>query len=178
MVVMATVAAEAHAGRLNASAKRVILKGCLRRKVGGLTLAALMLTGITFFSASDASAQRRGFRRGVVVRPVRIYRPYYGYGIRPFGWGGYGYYNNWYGDSFYNPYNQYVFSNPEDAAQTAYSQGFRTGEEDGRKNKSFSFERSHYYKEAGFSNFAEVYRRNFSRGYRGGFETGSGRSDS
>jgi hypothetical protein len=72
----------------------------------------------------------------------------------------------------YLRYNQYVFDNPEKAAQSAYNQGIKTGRDDGKKRKSYSPERSHYYREAGFGNFGEVYRRNFSRGYQFGYRGG------
>jgi hypothetical protein len=142
----------------------------ITHKLGGLALAALMLTGITIFSTMDVTAQRRIGRRPVVivrqVSPYRYYRPF-----RPFGWYGYGY--GFYNDSFYNPYSQYIFDNSEEAARKAANQGYKTGEEDGRKSKSFSFERSHFYKEAGFGNFGEVYRKNFARGYENGFAAGT-----
>lgn len=150
-------------------------------KLGGLALAALMLTGITIFSTTDVAAQRRVGRRPVViVRPVspyRFYRPF-----RPFGWYGYGYgfYDNGFYNpysSFYNPYSQYIFDNSEEAARKAANQGYKTGEEDGRKNKSFSFERSHFFKEAGFGNFGEVYRKNFAGGYEQGFAAGTARAE-
>lgn len=150
----------------------------ISRKLGGFTLAALLLTGITFFSATEASAQRRGGRRVVVVRPVVT--PYWGY--RPFGWSGYGWYDRFGYDRFgydsfaYNRYNQYVFDNSEEAARKAYNQGVKTGEEDGRKRKTFSYERSHYFKEAGFGNFGEVYRRSFARGYQAGYRVGADRA--
>ena len=141
----------------------------LSHKLLGLAFVAMMLTGITIFSTTNAQAQRRFYR------PVRVYRPYYGSGYgfgRPFGWG-YGWNNGFYGDSFYNPYSQYVFTNSESAADHGYDQGFKTGKDDGKKNKSFSFERSHYYQEAGFGNFGEVYRRNFARGYQSGYRDSS-----
>lgn len=140
-------------------------------KIGGFILAALMLTGVVFFSSTTAEAQTRVRRPVVVYRPYyRVYRPNRLY--RPFGW----YDNGWYNNSWYNPYSQYIFNNSEQAAQKGYEQGVKTGEEDGRKNKSFSFERSHYYKEAGFGNFGEVYRRYFARGYENGYREGAARA--
>ena len=59
----------------------------------------------------------------------------------------------------------------------AYKDGFKTGKDDGKKAKSFDPQRSHYFKEAGFGNFADVYRPNFSRGYQDGYRVGqSGRA--
>ena len=116
---------------------------------------------------------RWGRRRVVIVNPYR-YRIY-----RPFGFG----YRNWWGYPYgypygYDPYafryNHYVFDNSDEAAGQAYKDGFKTGKDDGKKDKSYSPERSHYFKEAGFGNFAEVYRFQFSRGYQDGYRTGQG----
>lgn len=142
------------------------MKGKYLRKVGGLALTLLMLVGIAFVSSGEAQAQRR---RGVIVRsyPYRIYRPF-GFGYRswwgyPYGWGAYP----------YGYYSHYVFDNSEEAGYQAYKDGFKTGKDDGKKDKSFDPQRSHYFKEAGFGNFAEVYRSNFSRGYQEGYRVGS-----
>ena len=145
------------------------MKGKYLRKIGGLALTALMLFGVGFLSSSEAQAQHR--RRVVIVRPFpyRIYRPF-GFGYR--NWWGYPYgygYDPW-GYDF--RYNYYVFDNSEKAAYQAYNDGFKTGKDDGKKNKSFDPQRSHYFKEAGFGNFAEVYRPNFSRGYEDGYRVG------
>jgi hypothetical protein len=125
------------------------MKGKYLRRLGGLILATLMLAGIAFISPSSVQAQRR--RRIVVVRPI----------YRPFGTWGYGY--RWWGYDPWSPYGgmyrQYVFS--------------KTGKDDGKKNKSYDPQRSHYYHDSGFGNFAEVYRSGFSRGYQEGYQTGS-----
>ena len=150
------------------------MKGKYLRKMGGLALTALMLFGIAFVSSSEAQAQRR--RRVVIVRPYpyRIYRPF-GFGYRnwwgyPYDWG----YDPW-GYDF--RYNHYVFDNADKAVGQAYKDGFKTGKDDGKKDKSFDPQRSHYFKEAGFGNFADVYRPNFSRGYQDGYRAGqSGRA--
>jgi hypothetical protein len=146
------------------------MKGKYLRKIGGLALTALMLFGVAFVSSSEAQAQSRR-RRIVIVRPYpyRIYRPF-GFGYRnwwgyPYGWG----YDPW-GYDF--RYNHYVFDNSEKAATQAYKDGFKTGKDDGKKNKSFDPQRSHYFKEAGFGNFADVYRPQFSRGYQDGYRVG------
>ena len=142
------------------------MKGKYLRKIGGLALTALMLFGIAFVSSTEAQAQHR--RRVVIVRPYpyRIYRP--------FGFG----YRNWWGYPYgYDPYSfgysHYVFDNSDEAGSQAYKDGFKTGKDDGKKDKSFDPQRSHYFKEAGFGNFAEVYRSSFSRGYDEGYRVGS-----
>ena len=144
------------------------MKGKYLRKIGGLALTALMLFGIAFVSSTEAQAQHR--RRVVIVRPYpyRIYRPF-GFGYRNW-WGypyGYGY------DPYSFGYSHYVFDNSDEAGSQAYNDGFKTGKDDGKKNKSFDPQRSHYFKEAGFGNFAEVYRSSFSRGYDEGYRVGS-----
>ena len=136
------------------------MKGKYLRRIGGLILATLMLAGIAFISPTDVQAQRR--RRIVIVRPYpyRFYRPFGPWGYDP--WSPYG-----------NMYRQYVFNNGDDAVDRGYKDGFKTGKEDGKKSKSFNPERSHYYRDSGFGNFAEVYRSGFSRGYQEGYTVGS-----
>ncbi|HJS23679.1 MAG TPA: hypothetical protein VJ751_04850 [Pyrinomonadaceae bacterium] len=148
------------------------MKGKYLRKIGGLALTALMLFGVAFVSSTEAQAQHR--RRVVIVRPYpyRIYRPFgfrnwWGY---PYGWG----YDPW--SSNYR-YNHYVFDNSDEAAGQAYKDGFKTGKSDGKKDKSYDPQRSHYFKEAGFGNFAEIYRNNFSRGYQDGYRVGGAERD-
>lgn len=147
------------------------MKGKYLRRIGGLILTALLLTGIAFVSPSDVQAQGR--RRVVIVRPYpyRIYRPfgfgrYWGYPYGRFGWG----YDPW--SPYGSYYSRYVFDNSEQAVGQAYEDGFKTGKDDGKKAKSYSPERSHYFKESGFGNFAEEYRSGFSRGYREGYRVG------
>src|SRR5689334_2155727 len=143
------------------------MKGKYLRKIGGLALSGLMLFGVAYLSSSEAQAQGR--RRVVIVRsyPYRIYRPF-GFGYRS--WWGYPY---GYGPWGYGAYGHYVFDNSEEAGSQAYNDGFKTGRDDGKKNKSFDPQRSHYFKEAGFGNFAEVYRSSFSRGYDEGYRVGN-----
>ena len=129
----------------------------LGRKIGGFVLAVLMLAGVGIASGTSAQAQGRGRGRVIIVRP---YRPF-----RPFGYR-YGYYGPY---GFDNQYSQYVFSNTEAADNQGYQDGFKTGSEDGRKHKSFDPERSHYFHDAGFGNYAGAFREGFSRGYRDGF---------
>ena len=149
------------------------MKGKYLRRIGGFALTLLMLVGIAFVSPGEAQAQRR---RVVIVRsnPYRIYRPF-GFGYRswwgyPYGWG----YDPW--SPYGSYYRHYVFDNSEEASGQAYQDGYKTGKDDGKKNKSFDPQRSHYFKEAGFGNFAEVYRTNFSRGYQDGYRVGSERA--
>jgi hypothetical protein len=128
-----------------------------------------MLFGIVFVSAfvstSEVQAQTKGRKRVVIVR--RIYRPF-GWGHR--NWWGYPY--GWGHDPWSFRYNHYVFDDSEEAVEQAHKDGFKTGKDDGKKDKSYSPERSHYFKEAGFGNFGEVYRSAFSRGYEQGYRAG------
>ena len=137
------------------------MKGRSLKKVGGFILAALMLSGVAFVSAGTVEAQHR--RRVIIVRPYRSfgYRSWWG---RPYGYYPYGY------DPY--RYNQYVFGSTDSAVKHGYEQGFKTGKDDGKKAKSFDPERSHYFQEAGFGNFGEVYRAAFSRGYHEGYRVG------
>jgi|SRR5215213_5613123 len=151
------------------------MKGKYLRRIGGLALGALMLFGVMFVSSNDVQAQRNQRRRVVIVRPYpyRIYRPF-GFGYRNW-WGyPYGYPYDW-GYDPWSPgfrYSHYVFDNSEKAEERGYKDGFKTGKDDGKKDKSYSPQRSHYFKEAGFGNFAEVYRSAFSRGYQDGYRVG------
>jgi len=139
------------------------MKGKYLRRIGGLILSTLMLAGIVFVSPASVEAQRR--RRIVIVRPYpyRFYRPYY--------WGYDPYWSPW--SPYGNYYSHYVFDSGQEAMNQAYKDGFKTGRDDGKKNKSFDPERSHYFKEAGFGNFAEVYRPSFVRGYQEGYRAGN-----
>lgn len=153
------------------------MKGKYFRKIGGFVLAMLMLSGIAFVSATTAEAQGR---RRVIVRSGshRFYRPY-GFRYRnrwdAFGYDRWGYnrYDPWSPYGSRSQYRQYVFDNSEKAVNSGYKQGFKTGRDDGKKAKSFSFQRSHYFREAGFGNFGEAYRTGFSRGYQEGYRAGS-----
>jgi hypothetical protein len=155
------------------------MKGKYFKRIGGFILAALMLSGIAFVSSSTVQAQTR---RRVIVRPYpyRIYRRFDAFGYDRWGydrfgrdrWGNYRFgYDPW--SPYGSAYRQYVFRDSEAALNQGYSQGFKTGKDDGKKAKSFSPQRSHYYHDAGFGNFAEVYRSGFSRGYQEGFTVGS-----
>jgi hypothetical protein len=111
----------------------------------------------------------------IIVRPnpYRVYRPF-GLGYRsrwdyPYGYNRWGY-DPW--SPYGSQYRQYVFDNSEKAVNQGYKDGFKTGKDDGKKAKSFNPERSHYFHDAGFGNFAEVYRSGFSRGYQEGYRVG------
>ena len=140
------------------------MKGKYLRRIGGLALTALMLFGVGFVSSSEVQAQRRG--RVVIVRPYSSfgwgYRGWWGY---PYGWG--------YGPYGYGVrYGHYVFGDSVGADNQGFEDGLKTGRDDGKKDKSFSPQRSHYFKDAGFGNFADSYRSGFSRGYEEGYRTG------
>ena len=138
------------------------MKGNYMRRIGGLIFAISMIAGVAFISPSTAEAQRR---RIVIVRPYRYYSPLRrNWGYNPWGYDPFGYRSY---------YSHYIFDNGDEAANEGYKDGFKTGKDDGKKHKSFSFERSHYFKEAGFGNFGEVYRSSFSRGYDEGYRVGS-----
>lgn len=141
------------------------MKGRYLRRIGGLALTALMLLGVGFASASEAEAQQRR-RRIVIVRPYHPFgwghRGWWGY---PYGWG----YDPW---AYEMRYRRYVFDNSEEAVKQGHKDGFKTGKDDGKKAKSYNPQRSHYYKEAGFGNFGEVYRDAFSTGYEEGYRVG------
>jgi hypothetical protein len=142
------------------------VKGKYLRKIGGLVFSALVVFGVAFVSTSEAEAQTTQRRRVIIVRPI----------YRPFGWG----YRHWWGHPWgYDPwshnsfrYNHYVFDDSEEAVEQAHKDGFKTGKNDGKKEKSYNPQRSHYFKEAGFGNFGEVYRSAFVRGYADGYRVG------
>ena len=163
------------------------MKGKYLKRIGGFVLATLMLSGIALVSSSTVQAQGRR----VIVRPgaYRVYRPFgyrrfdvFGYdrwGYDRFGYDRFGR-DRWGNDARYDPwspygsvYRQYVFRDSESAVNQGYSQGFKTGKDDGKKAKNFSPQRSHFYHDAGFGNFAEVYRSGFSKGYQDGYRVGA-----
>jgi hypothetical protein len=127
------------------------------RKLIGFLLAALLLTGIMLLAGTTAAAQLRQQRRVIVVQPVRPFGD-------PF----------WQQRRFnrYRYYSQYFFSNSDKAEGQGYKDGLKTGKEDGKKMKSFDPERSHYYSDSGFGNFAQDYRSGFSSGYQQGYREG------
>ena len=128
------------------------MRGKYLRRFGGLVLAALLLPGmITLLVSTPAQGQRR-----VVV--VRTYRPFY----RPF-WGRPWGYDPYF--DYYSRYSQYVFRSSDAAYSQGFHDGMRTGESDAQHQRSYDPQRSHYFQEAGFGNFGEVYRSGFEHGY-------------
>jgi hypothetical protein len=167
------------------------MKGKYLKRIGGFVLAALMLSGTAFVSSSTVQAQGRqgqqGQRRVVIVRPnpYRFYRRFDVFGYDAWGYDRWGFdrfgYDRWgsqrydrygLGSPYGSYYRQYVFDNSDKAVNQGYKDGFKTGKDDGKKAKSFNPQRSHFYRDAGFGNFAEVYRSGFSRGYQEGFRVG------
>ncbi|MFN2578146.1 MAG: hypothetical protein ABR607_10700 [Pyrinomonadaceae bacterium] len=139
------------------------MKGKYLRKLGSLVLTLLVLPGvIALFSSTNAEAQRRVI---IVRRPVygRFYNPWRVY--RPFGWGYDPYFD------YYSRYGHYVFNNSDTAFNQGYEDGSKTGRHDAKDRKTYNPQRSHYYQEAGYGNFGEVYRSGFLRGYADGFRS-------
>jgi hypothetical protein len=135
------------------------MRGKYLRRFGGLTLAALLAPGVVgLLSSTTAEAQRR-----VVI--VRTYRPFY----RPWGWRrpfGYDPYFD-----YYSRYGHYVFRSSDAAYSQGYHDGVKTGEGDVKHSRSYDPQRSHYFQEAGFGNFGEVYRSGFVHGYADGYRS-------
>ena len=149
------------------------MKGKYIKRIGSFILATLLLSGVVVASSATAEAQTRRSKRVIIVRPnpYRIHRPfgYRSWWGNPYGYDRWGY-DPWSPYGF--RYRQYVFDNSEKAVAQAYKDGFKTGKDDGKKAKSYSPQRSHYYKEAGFGNFGEIYRSGFARGYQDGYRVG------
>jgi len=107
----------------------------------------------------DASTQ--AFREGFVRGYDQGYRQYAGnYGNGGYRNDGYygngGYRNGGYGNGNYN--NQEL--------NAGYQQGINTGSDDGRRNKTYSPERSRYYQNARTQAFREGFIRGYDAGYR------------
>ncbi|HJZ83462.1 MAG TPA: hypothetical protein VKD91_24040 [Pyrinomonadaceae bacterium] len=137
------------------------MKGKYLRKFGALILTLLVLPGaVALLSSTTVQAQRRVI---IVRRP--IYRPFYNpwWGYREWG------YNPYF--DYYSRYGQYVFDNSETAFSRGYQDGLKTGEGDAKHRRTYDPQRSHYYQEAGFGNFGEVFRSGFLRGYAAGFRS-------
>lgn len=144
----------------------------LLRGIRNLLLGALLVFGVTAFAHADANAQGRfrgGFRGGfhgggfhtrVFIGPRFGYPGPYYYGYR------YGYPYGYYGS-----YGQYVFGDSVAADSQGYHDGLKTGEDDAHNRRSYDPERSHYFKDSGFGNFADAYRDGFERGYEAGFRS-------
>jgi hypothetical protein len=117
----------------------------LFRRIVGFLLATLLLMGMLLATSVTVAAQRRVQRRVIVIRPIDRFRDY-------------GRFNR------YDYYSHYTFRNSESAYNEGYKDGRSTGEADGRKDKTYDPERSHYFEEAGYGNFAEAYREGFTNG--------------
>jgi hypothetical protein len=137
------------------------MRGKYLGKFRAVILAALVLPGVvTLLSSANTQAQGR-----IVVVRRPIYRPFY----RPWGWRrpfGYDPYFD-----YYSRYGHYVFSNSEAALNSGYRDGIKTGEGDANHRRSYDPQRSHYFQEAGFGNFGEIYRQGFVRGYAEGYRS-------
>jgi hypothetical protein len=134
------------------------MRGKYSRTLNRLILAGLLIAApLVSLSSTTVQAQRR-----VVV--VRTYRPFY----RPWGYRRFGY--DPYFD-YYSRYGQYVFSGSDAAYDHGYKDGLKTGVGDAKHRRSYDPERSHYFQEAGFGNFGEVYRSGFAHGYADGFRS-------
>ena len=138
------------------------MRGRYLRRFGAIILTVLILPGVvSLLSSTTTQAQRR---QVIVVRRP-IYRPIY----RPWGWRrplGYDPYFD-----YYSRYGQYVFKSSDGAYNQGYHDGLKTGEGDVKHRRSYDPQRSHYFQEAGFGNFGEVYRSGFLRGYADGFRS-------
>src|SRR6476469_942777 len=112
----------------------------------------------------DASTQ--AFREGFVRGYDQGYRQYAGnYGNGGYRNDGYygngGYPNGGYGNGGYGNGN---YNNQE--LNAGYQQGINTGSDDGRRNKTYSPERSRYYQNARTQAFREGFIRGYDAGYR------------
>lgn len=141
------------------------------RRARGLILAALLLPGLVLLSGATAQARggRGGFRGGFHGGRSVVIAPGIGFGGYGRGWYGPG----WgYGYPYYrNGYSEFVFSNSDAAESQGYHDGLNTGSSDARRGQSYDPERSHFFQEAGFGNFAEAYRDGFMSGYSNGFRS-------
>ena len=144
-----------------------MIRKYLVRGITGLVLSTLLVLAVTASSATTTNAQwRGGFHGGawrggshVVIAP----RLGFGYGRPYWGWRRYLYAYP------YGSYSHYVFGDSAAANSQGYEDGLKTGVDDAKHSRSFDPERSHYFKDAGFGNFAQDYRDGFDRGYGDGF---------
>ena len=133
----------------------------LLRGILNLVLGALLVIGVTAFTSTDANAQARfrgGFHGG-------------GFHTRVFIGPGFGWYGYPYGYPYYGYNGRYVFGDNVGADSRGYYDGLKAGEQDARHGRSYDPERSHYFRNAGFGNFAAAYREGFERGYSAGFRS-------
>jgi hypothetical protein len=135
------------------------MKGKYIHKLAGIILMVLLVPGVALLSSTTVNAQRRAV---VVVRPFpRFHGP-------GFGWWGYPYPYPYYG-YYYN--NNYVFGSSESAYDQGYRDGVKTGENDARRHQRYNPERSHYFHNARYGNYAGDYREGFDRGYARGYRS-------
>jgi hypothetical protein len=99
---------------------------------------------------------------------IIVRQPYYRF-YRPWGWGYQPWGNPYY--DYYSRYSEYIFSDSNSAYNTGYRDGLKTGEGDAEHRRTYNPQRSHYYQEAGFGNFGEVFRSGFLKGYADGFRS-------
>ena len=148
----------------------------LLKRIGGVVLGASLLFGVAMMSSSTVQAQRGGFHGGGFHGGGFHGGGFRGGGFHSrvfigprFGFGYYGYPYGYY--PYYGYYSQYIFGDSEAADSQGYHDGLKTGASDARRGQNFDPERSHYFKDAGFGNFAGDYREGFSRGYSEGFRS-------
>ena len=140
----------------------------LLNKVGGLLLAALLLFGAAIMSSTTVQARGNGSHGGGFHGGgFHAGGGFRGGGFRGGGFHGggfharvfigprfgYGYYGYPYGYS-----SHYIFSSSDAAENQGYHDGLKTGSNDARRRQSYNPDRSHYFQDAGFGNFAEDYR--------------------
>jgi hypothetical protein len=132
----------------------------LLHRLGGVVLAMLLVCVVAGVSSTTANA--RPFHHGGGFHARIAVGPRFGYG-----------YPYWYGAPYYpygyGYYSQYYFGSNQSAESDGYNEGFKTGSDDARHDRSYDPERSHYFKDARFGNFAGDYRVGFTRGYSDGF---------
>jgi len=104
-------------------------------------------------------APTQAFREGFVRGYEQGYRQYAG------NYGNGGYRNDgYYGNTGYGGYRNGNYEQQE--LNAGYQQGLNTGADDGRRNKSYSPERSRYYQRASTQAFREGFIRGYDAGYR------------
>lgn len=109
----------------------------------------------------DASSQ--AFLEGFVRGYDQGYRQYAGaYGNGSYRNDGYNRNDRYYGNGSYR--NGGYYSNQE--LNAGYQQGLNTGADDGRRNKTYSPERSRFYQSARTQAFREGFIRGYDAGYR------------
>ena len=143
----------------------------LVRRIGGFALGLLLVCFMAIASgtAVNAAGQRGGGHGGGFhgggfhgggFRGRGFIGPRFGFG--------YGYPYGYYGYP-YDYYSHYVFGDSQAAESQGYHDGLKTGASDAHRHQSDDPERSHYFKDSGFGNFAQDYRQGFLSGYSKGF---------